>query len=84
MLEFEPGSIVWLAVVIGGTAILGIAVAFAISQWRHRDRRLDPVREEATRQNYEADEREAQAAERPTAPNVPPRRTGSTPRSTAA
>jgi hypothetical protein len=67
---FDPGTISWFLAVVGGTALLGIGIAYAVAQWRHRDRRLDPIREEATKQNYVADELEAEDAERPVPPAV--------------
>jgi hypothetical protein len=66
----DSGTILWFLAVVGGTALLGIGFAYAVAQWQHRDRRLDPIREEATKQNYAADEAEADLTEPPAAPTV--------------
>lgn len=52
------GGDFWIVVVVGGVIVLGAAIAFASYQWRHRDRRLDPVREDVTRRNYEENQEE--------------------------
>jgi hypothetical protein len=44
-------------VVLGGVIILGAAFAYGIVRWRGRDRRLDPLRKQATRENYRAENR---------------------------
>src|SRR5207237_1376988 len=75
----DLGSTVWFIALLAGTTLLGLAFAYAIAQFRHRDRRLDPLREQATRQNYAAEERREEMM----AP-VPPPREDITRRSNAA
>jgi hypothetical protein len=65
----ETGTLLWFLAILGGTTVLGVAFAFAIAQWRHRDRRLDPIREEATRELYAEEERRAEEQDVP-APSV--------------
>jgi hypothetical protein len=69
----DPGSTLWFLAVVGGTTLLGIGFAYAVAQWHHRDRRLDPIREEVTRMNYLAEAREAEETERPAIRDVTPR-----------
>ena len=67
---FGIGSVPWFIAVVGGTALLGAAIAYAAWQWRHRDRRLDAVTEMVTRQNYAADAREEKGADATPDPSV--------------
>jgi hypothetical protein len=69
----DPGSSLWFFAVVGGTTLLGVGFAYAVGQWHHRDRRLDPIREEATKINYLAEERAAKETERPAMRDVTPR-----------
>jgi hypothetical protein len=70
---FDIGSIPWFFAVVGGTVVLGLGIAYAVWQWRHRNRRLDPLRERVTRQNYAAEEREAKGQDATSTPNITPR-----------
>ena len=56
----DLGSTAWFLAIVAGTTVLGLAFAYAVSRFGRRDRRLDPVREAATRANYAADERETE------------------------
>jgi hypothetical protein len=73
----DLGGTLWFLAVLGGITVLGLAFAYGVAQFNRRDRRLDPLRDQVTRQNYAADDREAEAAEgvpdRPTPPNLTPR-----------
>jgi hypothetical protein len=42
----------WLIEVAGGPILLGIVLAFAGWQWRHRALSLAPLRQAVTKQNY--------------------------------
>ena len=67
----DLGSTAWFLAVVGGTTVLGLAFAYAVSLWGRRDRRLDPVREEATRELY-AEEREAEVTGGGSNASMPP------------
>ncbi len=57
-MEFvETGAWLWLLAVLGGTAVLGIGLAYGAFQWRHRNRRLDATREAVVRENYREENR---------------------------
>jgi hypothetical protein len=51
-MESEGASGLWLIAVAGGPVILAVVFAYGLWQWRHRRRRLDPLREAATKANY--------------------------------
>jgi hypothetical protein len=51
-MESEGASGLWLFAVLGGPAILAVALIYGTWQWR---RRLDALREDATRANYKAE-----------------------------
>jgi hypothetical protein len=51
-MEAEGASGLWLFAVVGGPLILAIFLLYGVWQWRHRRRRLDDLREAATRVNY--------------------------------
>ena len=55
------GSGFWAFAVVIGPILLGVLMVIGLWRWRSRDRRLDPVREDATRRGYESAEREAKA-----------------------
>lgn len=66
----------WFFAVVGGTLILGIAIAYGFIQYHRRDKSKDALTEAATRAVYhqegERDEAEAAAATRPSpAPPTP-------------
>lgn len=56
------GGYFWIVVVFGGVFLLGVVMAYASYQSRHRNRRTDPDRERATRRHY-AEEQERLVAE---------------------
>ena len=57
------GEIVWMMTVIGGPIVLGLVIAYAIWQWRHRRRELDTRREAVTRSNYLTENRKSEEDE---------------------
>jgi hypothetical protein len=58
-METEIGSNFWLMAVFGGPVLLGLGLAYAGWQWRHRRKGLDQVSDRVTVQNYrEEDARE--------------------------
>ena len=55
----DPGNLLWLIAIVGGTTLLGFAFAYGVAQWRRRDLRLDRVRDSVTTANYAAEDRKA-------------------------
>ena len=53
----DPGGLLWFLALVAGTIVLGVAFAFGIAQYRRRNRRLDPLRDAATAENYAAEDR---------------------------
>jgi hypothetical protein len=50
----DAGGIGWLLIdVIGGMVVLGLAIAWGMSRWASRDKRLDPLTEAATAVEYD-------------------------------
>lgn len=52
-------TILYFLAVVGGTAVLGGAIAYGYIQYRHRTQREKRLTEEATHRLYEKEEREA-------------------------
>jgi hypothetical protein len=46
------GGWLWFVIDVIAVAILGAAMLYGVASWRNRNRSLDPLREESTRQLY--------------------------------
>ncbi|MDB5506112.1 MAG: hypothetical protein JWR75_750 [Devosia sp.] len=55
----EFGGSVWLFVVVGGTVLLGIAIAITMSNNRRRSRGEQRLTEAATKQLYKEEDRQS-------------------------
>jgi hypothetical protein len=47
----------WLIINVGLVLILGAALLYGVNQYRHRNRRLDPLRDKKTRDLYRKEDR---------------------------
>jgi type II secretory pathway pseudopilin PulG len=57
-------SSAWGWVVVIGTVVLGVALAYAVSMWSRRSRSSEAVSEQETKRVYREAEREAQREQR--------------------
>lgn len=55
----DLSTVLYFLAIVGGTAVLGGAIAYGYLQYKHRTRREKQITEAATRRLYEEEEREA-------------------------
>ena len=55
----DIGGSIWLLVVVGGTILLGIGIALAMSNNRRRSRSEERLTEAATKQLYKEEDRQS-------------------------